>query len=433
MAGMKREGTIRHSVWCVCAAAVFAAGCATAMPTPADLPRLEASRERAPDDVNVLTALGVAYREDGQLDAARAALEGAIAIDPEHASAHFYLGLIAEDQEDYERAATVYESFLTSSRSSGLRDDMEDRLARVRRLELLREVETSVIEESQISALPPTPGTVGVFPFRFAASNEAYRPLATAMAELLTVDLNQVDRITVLERFRVRALLEEIALTDAGLVDPSTASRGGRLLRAEHVVQGDIGGIGDDLSYTALLVEAATGLAEDQVESSNLAQRFIDMEKDIVFGLFQRLGIALTVAERERIEQNRTENLQALLAFGVGWEASDAGDFEEAQRQFGLAVSLDAGFIAAGQAAGDVGQLNRGFGTSTAEAGALGMQEVADGLEYSRWVERRYGFDGIEALTPQNPVRDPVSEVLGEEVLSPALLRIVFPRPGGEQ
>jgi hypothetical protein len=157
------------------------------------------------------------------------------------------------------------------------------------------------------------------------------------------------------------------------------------------------------------------------------------MEKGLVFGLFQSLGIALTVAERERIEQNRTENLQALLAFGAGLEAGDAGDFEEAQRQFDLAISLDADFAAAGEAANQAAELSRGFATSTAEAGALGMSEVADGLEYARWLERRYGFDGVETLTPQTLIRDPVSEVLGEEVLAPALLRIVFPRPGGQE
>jgi hypothetical protein len=157
------------------------------------------------------------------------------------------------------------------------------------------------------------------------------------------------------------------------------------------------------------------------------------MEKGLVFGLFQSLGIALTVAERERIEQNRTENLQALLAFGVGLEANDAGDFAEAQRQFELAVSLDPDFAEASEAASQAGQLDRGFTVSTAEAGALGTGELSAGLDYTRWLERRYGFEGIETLTPQTLVRDPVSEVLGEEVLGPALLRILFPRPGGEE
>jgi tetratricopeptide (TPR) repeat protein len=430
---MTREARVRRSIGYLCAVASCASGCATALPTPADVPTLEAKREQAPEDVHVLTALGVAYREAERLPAARAALEQAVSLDPSNAAAQYYLGLTAEDQADFAVARSHYESFLTSFESSRLRGDVADRLARVRRLELLQEVEAAVQEESRISALPPTPGTVGVFPFRFAASSEAYRPLATAMAELLTVDLNQIDRITVLERFRVRALVEEIALAEAGLVDPATAARGGKLLRAEQMVQGDIGGIGDDLSSTALLVEAASGVAGDQVESSDAAERFMDMEKDLVFGLFQGLGITLTVAERERIEQNRAENLQALLAFGAGLEASDLGDYAEAQRQFELAVSLDAGFAAARAAASDAAQLDRGFSTTTAEAGALGMQELAVGVEHAQWLERRYAFDDIESLAPQTLVRDPVSEVLGEEVLSPALLRIVFPRPGGEE
>ena len=418
--------------------AIALAGCAAPLPTPEQIPVLEADLREAPDRPETLRTLGIAYREAGRLDDARTTLERAVALDPTDAASNYFLGLTAEDQEDYARATEVYEAFLDSPTDSGLRDDVEDRLVQVRRLALVAEVRSSVAQEQALAGRTPPSGTVGVFPFRYSGQNDAYRPLSTALAELLSVDLDQVDRITVLERFRVQALLDEIALADAGLVDPASASRGGRLLGAENIVQGEIGALGaNDLSATALVVRSTTGEVGDQVRADDAAERFIDMEKQVALGLFEAMGVVLTPAERERIEENRTGNLQALLAFGAGLEALDAGDFATASRQFEEATALDPGFDLARAKAAEAESLAGAAGISTTMAVSQGVQEFGATPELEEWMARRYDFLDIESLTPWGLRRDPIPELLGgESVLigggSP-VLRVVFPRPGGDQ
>ena len=423
---------------CGFALALAFAACAAPLPTPEQIPVLEADLREAPDSPETLRTLGIAYREAGRLDDARTTLERAVALDPSDGASNYFLGLTAEDQGDYARATEVYEAFLDSDPDSGLRDDVEDRLVQVRRLALVEEVRTSVAQEQTLSGRTPANGTVGVFPFRYSGQNDAYRPLSTALAELLSVDLNQVDRITVLERFRVKTLLDEIALGEAGLVDPATASRSGRLLGAENIVQGEIGALGQaDLSTTALVVDASTGEVGDQVRADDAAERFIDMEKQVALGLFESMGVQLTQAERERIEENRTANLQALLAFGSGLEALDAGDFAQASARFEEAVALDPGFDLARSKAAESESLDRAAGISTTVAVAAGVQEFGATPEIQEWMARRYDFLDIESLTPWGLRRDPIPELLGgESVLiggSAPVLRVLFPRPGGEQ
>ncbi len=434
--------TLRAYRSVVCRTGAFAlafltAACSTLLPpstpSPGYIPVLEAQRTASPSDPNTLTTLGMAYRRAGRLADARAVLEEAVAAAPDHPGAIYYLGLTAEDQEDFAEAERVYESFLETSASGGLRDDIADRLVRVRRLALLEEVRTSVAQEQALTGRPPTEGTVAVFPFLYSGSNDMYRPLSRALAELLAVDLNQVERITVLERLRVQALLDEIALTESGLVDPASGSRSGRLLGAERIVQGEIGALGENLSATALVVTTTTGVAGNQVRTEDEAERFMDMEKELVVAILESMGVVLTVAERERIDQNRTANLQALLAFGTGLEAIDLGNFDEARIQFDRASSLDPGFAPAQQRSQEARQGARASAVSIEQAAVRGGRELGSNPAVDEWLDLRFGFSEIETLAPTGPDRDPIPEVLGGETLGgmAGILRILFPRPGG--
>ena len=68
------------------------------------------------------------------------------------------------------------------------------------------------------------------------------------------------------------------------------------------------------------------------------------MEKTTALSLYELLGIQLTVAERERVMQHPTDNIRALLAFGLGLEAEDRGDFQLAGQHYTDAVTLDPRF-----------------------------------------------------------------------------------------
>lgn len=429
-----RPTTVVGLILCICGALP---ACSTLLPpstpSPGYIPVLEAQRAEDPTDVYTLTTLGMAYRRAGQLTEARAVLEEAMAIDPENAGAIYYLGLTTEDQGDYGEAERLYEAFLETSASGGLRDDIADRLVQVRRLALIADVRESVAQEQALTGRPPTEGTVAVFPFRYSGTNEMYRPLSRALAELLVVDLDQVDRITVLERFRVQALLDEIALTETGLVDPASGSRSGRLLGAEQIVQGEIGAIGENLATTALVVATTTGAVGDQVRTEDEAERFLDMEKELAIGLLESMGVVLTVAERERIDQNRVANLQALLAFGSGLEALDLGNFDQARVEFDRASSLDPSFAPALQRGQEARQQARASQVTVEQAATRAGRELGNNPAVDEWLALRYGFSEIETLAPLGPERDPIPEVLGGETIGgmAGILRIIFPRPGG--
>ncbi|MGD2068762.1 MAG: CsgG/HfaB family protein [Gemmatimonadota bacterium] len=68
--------------------------------------------------------------------------------------------------------------------------------------------------------------------------HERYEPFSAGIAGMLLADLRQNPRIELVERERIRDLLDEIELSESGRVDPEAAVEAGRILGAHHVIVG---------------------------------------------------------------------------------------------------------------------------------------------------------------------------------------------------
>jgi len=380
-----------------------------APPTPAEIRELEARVTDDPADVDARVGLARVRLLEGRPDDAQPLLDAVLAADPGHRDAGLLLGTLHEQRGEFREADERYRAYLAGSPDPALRADVAGRLERVRRELLLAEARALVAREQELVTSAPTPRTVAVFPFLLQTNDPRLDPLGRAMAELLATDLAQTDRLTVLERMRVQMLLDEIALAGSGLVDPATAARSGRLLGAEQVVQGSLSGDEAALQLSAAVVGVTSGEPASTVEEQDALERLFAMEKRLALEIYRSLGIELTPAERERVERRHTDSIEALLAFGLGLQAEDFGDFAAARQNFTRAAVLDPAFDAAllKQAAAEQ------------VANAISPTEIAQrvviGGEAARLAE-------IEALVPGLGGRDAAAELFGHEGIG---------RPGG--
>src|SRR5512143_248099 len=232
-------------------ALVLAVACAGSRTPPAAGPRpnqnstiQQASSARSGDLSSRLQSAEL-QRRAGQLDNAARLLEPVADSTP---LAAFYLGLVREDQGRIADARWLYQKFLATAPAAQLRDRVRDRLALLDRLELQQAVRAALARERELSSRTPEPRTIGVFPFLTTTADPQLHPLGTALAELLTTDLAQTERLRVVERTRVQELLDEMKLNESGRADPATAVRSGHLLSAGTLVQGRIEGTGSELS-----------------------------------------------------------------------------------------------------------------------------------------------------------------------------------------
>jgi len=296
-----------------------------------------------------MTRLGIAYYEAKEYGRARDVLRSALTINKQNYGAFIYLGLSYEELGTLDSARAAYTTAAAQARDARQRDEVGDRLELLTRRELRDAARRAIAQEAELSAQPATANAIAVFPFRYSGTNEELRPLSRGLTHLMITDLAKLSQFTLLERERVQALVDEMALTESGRTDPSTGARSGRILRAARVVQGAISDVPGrtDIRFDASVVDAsnasvvATGTGNEQL------QQLFTLQKQVMFRLVEQMGITLSPAERRALSERPTADLQAFLAFSRGLEAEDRGDYEAAAANFSAAVARDPNFRAA--------------------------------------------------------------------------------------
>jgi TolB-like protein len=353
-------------------------GCASVQPTPqVAIARLETQRTASPKSVEVLRALGIQYYKAQRYTDARTVLTEAATLAPSDGVVALYLGLSAEGLGDFAAAKTAYASYLKVGRTQRVRRQLEGRLAAMQRRELQAAAKAAVQQEATISATPGSRTTVAVMPFRFSGADSTLQPLERGMADLLATDLARVRGITVVDRARLQAILDEIKLSQSGAVDSATGVRAGKLIQAGTLVQGSLLQNGDRLRADAALVSVATsGISATPATDEQKIDQLFEMEKKIALSLIQSLGVPLTTADRNAIEQRPTRSLQAFLAYSQGLAYEDQGRFDDASRAYGNAARIDPGFGIAAQKSTQTANMSIGSGNaSTIEASLQGTTE----------------------------------------------------------
>ncbi|MBW7934876.1 MAG: hypothetical protein H3C62_14965, partial [Gemmatimonadaceae bacterium] len=238
-------------------------------------------------------------------------------------------------------------------KTRSVRNDIRARLVALSRAELRAAAKAAIATEANIAPDAGNPRAVAVLPMTFSGTDQSLAPLSRGMSDLLISDLARSPELQLLERDRVQAMVDEIALSQSGRTDAATSVRAGKLVRAARVVQGAITQTGArNLTVNAAVMQVATSQQQGRdVTSSDVLDQIFAIEKNLALGLFNELGVQLSAAERAAIEQRPTRSLQAFLAYSNGLVAEDEGRFGDAARFYDQARSIDPGFGAALQKA----------------------------------------------------------------------------------
>jgi TolB-like protein len=338
--------------------------CATAISGSADnVSRLEQQHAGDPNSEPVQRSLGIAYFKANRLPDARTALDKATSMDKNDGVAALYLGLTAEAQNDLPAAEVAYRTYLDVGKTRAVKNQIRDRLDALKLKAIQAEARAALAKETQLASVAGPPNTVAVMPFQFTGADTSLKPIERGFAELVTTDLSRISRLTVLERERLQGLLDEMALQQSAGVSAGSGVRAGKMLQVGKMVGGSIQQDGFQLRTNAIVTDVTTSAVNGPAAQD---QRSVDdiftMEKNIVLGLLQNMGVTPTTAERNAIEQRQTRSLAAFLAFSHGLELDDQGRYPEASSEFDRAIRLDPGFAAAAQK----GQEARGAVTGAA-------------------------------------------------------------------
>ena len=199
------------------------------------------------------------------------------------------------------------------------------------------------IEQERALKTISAPNTVAVLYFHNKSGLSHLDILQKGLALMLITDLSKVKEIQLVERVKVQALVEELDLGVAGLVESGTVSRVGRLLGVEHLIGGEI--IKEEIDQFALTssllkvpVEKISGHA---MAKGELLAELFRMEKDLLFEIINNLQIKLSPELEAELREFFTTNLNALLYLFEGSEQSDLGNYKKAAEYYKKALEED--------------------------------------------------------------------------------------------
>ncbi len=341
----------RQYVWLLAALTVGGGGACTHGPapgavTPAEIPALLAQAQQRPQDAPLRFRLAAALAAAGRCDTAAVVVRAAQLLAADNVVGPLVVGSCQESAGRYDLAVVTYNDFVAQHATAAGLAAVRARAQLALRAGAEQTARQALAHEAELAQQPPAPSTLAVLPL-VIAGDSSVQPLARGLAELITTDLAVIRTLRLLERLQIGTVLDELKLAESARVDPATAARVGRLLRAERMVQGVAAIPPQGTMRLSASVVTGTGVVRSAGAVTGPFKSLLGLEKELVFDLSGQLGIQLTPSERERILKQGPRNLAAFLAYSEGLDAMDRGDYAAAAQRFGAAAHADPSFSAA--------------------------------------------------------------------------------------
>lgn len=199
-------------------------------------------------------------------------------------------------------------------------------------------------KEEPVTVVDQAPKTMAVLPFEnnSVTDPEKFAPLSKGLSAMLITDLkNSSTSLQLIEREKIQALLKEIALSQSGSVDQSTAVRAGKILGAQSIVFGSFMVLGNQVRMDARIIKVETS---EVVMAESIAGDSGGM-MNLAMDLAGKIAKSMKVAFKPT--QVKSEgDINAALYFSKGLEALDRGNKKEAKKLFSKSIELDPAYKA---------------------------------------------------------------------------------------
>jgi tetratricopeptide (TPR) repeat protein len=325
------------------AAAAACAGRGPGQVSPQDVPTLQVRVAKEPGNAALLSRYAAALFSAQQCDSARTVANKALALNATDDVSVLVIGQCLERAGQYDQAILGYQRFVLEHGKARGAGTVRGRELLARRDQATANARAALRREQELAQQPGDPQTVAVLPVQIVGDS-TYQPLSRGLAQMLISDLALLQRFRMVERVQLGAIMDELKFSQSARVDPATAARVGRLVQAGRLVQG-LATIPNNgaVRFQATLVQGS-GEVSNAADVNGTLRSLLQMEKDLVVQLASSMGYTLAEAERQRILQNGTQNIQAFLAYSRGLLAEDAGDYSRAALYFNEAVQADPNF-----------------------------------------------------------------------------------------
>ncbi len=184
---------------------------------------------------------------------------------------------------------------------------------------------------------------------------EKYAALSPGLAEIMITELSKVQSLQLIERQKINAIIQEMQLSQSGLISDATGVQVGRLLGAHYLVFGSyMVSFGDKIRIDLRIVEVETGVTIKAEEVTDKVSKVFDSIKKLNEKITKDLNVKLTQSEKEALSKGDL-SLEVIQYFSTGLELEKAGNLKEAKKMYQKALAKDANFKPAKKRLGELG------------------------------------------------------------------------------
>ncbi|MBN2737883.1 MAG: hypothetical protein JXR70_12935 [Spirochaetales bacterium] len=188
---------------------------------------------------------------------------------------------------------------------------------------------------------------LAILDFNVQSANPNYQYLGKGFAEFLSVELDALKGIKIIDRSKRNEILNEQEFMLSGAADESSMIKVGQLLVARYLISGDIFDIFGELVITTQVVDIESGeiIASSKVEGEPSSYK--SMISKLVSEIYSKIkppavvaSVLVTVPETQKVLSDEQAN-KVLTGFSNAVDAVDNNDVETAKRQLEEVSKID--------------------------------------------------------------------------------------------
>jgi len=165
---------------------------------------------------------------------------------------------------------------------------------------------------------------IAIIYFDNSSSEPALDKLKKGLADMLITDLSNINMLTIVERDKIEAILQEQKLNNSKDFDPNTASKIGKLLGAQIILTGGYFEMLGSLRVDARFIDVQTGkiLKADGVDGTTSS--FFKLQKQLTWKIIKNLDTKVSEEEKSFINKQEKETK---ISFEDAKKYSEALDY----------------------------------------------------------------------------------------------------------
>lgn len=175
---------------------------------------------------------------------------------------------------------------------------------------------------------------------------EQYDNLSKGLAEMMITEFSKVKAVNVVERHDLKAVLEEIKLSQTGMVQEDETIEAGKLVGAQHLVLGGfVVSMNDEIRIDLRIVEVETGLTKHAAEVTGKTKKIFDLIQELSSKVINELEIKLSKEDKKVLnKKSKKIDMKALMLFSEGLDYEDANMLGKAKMSYYKALKVEPEF-----------------------------------------------------------------------------------------